>query len=114
MAMDPAAAQAPAPGAPAEGAPPVADDKGGGENQFVSMVSNINNGLAMLIDVIGSSGVDDQGAQKLRSIAEAFGQTIDQIMQKQGGGGGQPPGAPGEAPMESGGNPNARQLGPQG
>lgn len=97
--------QMPPPGAEA---PPAE----GGDSGIVDLVSNISNGMAMLVEVLGASNVSPDGAQKLSSLAQAFGETMNEIISSQGGAGAQA--QPSESPMEAGGNPNARPLGPQG
>lgn len=100
MAMDPGAM--PPQGAPAEAAPA---EEGGGD-QFADLVSNITDGLGMLMEVL--SEVSPEVGAELEGVSQAFQATISKAM----GGGAAPQGQGQVSPEASRGG--AVPVGPQG
>lgn len=75
--------------APAEGA-------GGGDAQFAELIGSVSDGLAMITDIVNSSGASPDVAKQLEQLNSQFQQIMDGAM-----GGGQGAGAEAAGGMAS-------------
>jgi hypothetical protein len=97
MAMDPAAMPAQEAGAPA------APQEGGGGNDVMDLITNISDGLAMLVDA--ASEAAPEVSQALQKVNDDYKAVIDQLISAQGGQDPAAAQAPGMSP--AGGMPEA-------
>lgn len=101
--IPPQQAAAPEAAAPAEG--------GGSEDQLAELIGNITDGLAMLADVMNSTGNQEAG-QAVSGLQDQLTSIIEGSLAKAGGAA--PQASMGMASPEAGGNPNARPASPAG
>lgn len=87
---------------PPEAAPAAEAPAEGGGNGVMDLITNISDGLAMLVDA--ASEAAPEVSQELQSVNDAFKGVIEKIMASQGAG---PEAAAQAAPPAAGGMPEA-------